>query len=148
MAETMLGVLEASGTVHAMVVYGHDGLDELSTLARSSILETTLDSSGVSAFFWEWSRDLGIEQASREDLLGGDAQHNAARVHAVLSGERGPQRDVVLLNAGAGLLVAGKADSLESAMALAEESIDSGAGLEALRQLIRSSNEALAAGLG
>jgi anthranilate phosphoribosyltransferase len=117
-------VLHALGTERALVVYG-DGVDEL-----------PLDGSGVA---YDVSavgvrrrrvdaRRLGLQAAGRDELAGGDAEHNAQLIRAVLAGsERGPRRDVVLLNAGAALLAAGRARTLGRAIELAAQAIDHGA---------------------
>jgi anthranilate phosphoribosyltransferase len=149
LAEKMLGVLEATGAIHAMVVYGHDGLDELSTSAPSTILETYLDTDGrrVRKDAIIDPAALGLATAKREDLLGGDPQHNATRARAILSGEHGPQRDIVVLNAGAALLVAGRAEDLETAMGLAEQALDDGAAAHALELLVETSRAAADEGL-
>jgi anthranilate phosphoribosyltransferase len=143
MAEKMLLVLEANGAEEVMVVFGHDGLDELSVSASSTILASRRAADG--SFERETlevdPRSLGINFAQREALRGGDAVHNAARVHALLGGERGPQRDFLLLNAAAALQVAGLATSLEAGMLLAAEVIDQGAATEALQRLIAISRE-------
>jgi anthranilate phosphoribosyltransferase len=143
MAEKMLLVLEANGAEEVMVVFGHDGLDELSVSASSTILASRRAADG--SFERETlevdPRALGINFAQREALRGGDAAHNAARVHALLGGEHGPQRDFLLLNAAAALQVAGLATSLEAGMLLAAEVIDQGAATEALQRLVATSRE-------
>ncbi len=149
MAEKMLGVLEANGVRHAMVLYGHDGLDELSTVAASTVLESYLDGAGarVRRVVEVDARALGLARASADDLRGGDAAENAGRSLAILSGERGPQRDLVVLNAAAGLVVAGLAPDLEGGLKLAEETLDSGAAREVLERLVEASRRAAADGL-
>jgi anthranilate phosphoribosyltransferase len=133
MAERMLGVLQANGAVRALVVYGHDGLDELTTTTTSTVLalregsisEQTVDPD-----------DFGIPRAQPDELLGGSADVNAAAAERVLAGDRGPHRDIVLLNAAAGLLAAGIADDLAGGYEAATTSLDDGkaaAVLEALR---------------
>jgi anthranilate phosphoribosyltransferase len=144
MAEKVLGVLEASETLHAMVFYGHDGLDEISTVTTSVVFETSIDADGQRV---RSRRELdptafGIARARPADLLGGDPAHNAQRVRAVLEGERGPQRDIVLLNAAAALVVAGIASDFPDGLATSGESIDSGAALRALDGLIATSTAA------
>ncbi|MGH9296933.1 MAG: anthranilate phosphoribosyltransferase, partial [Acidimicrobiales bacterium] len=114
MAERVLSVLEANSAEHAMVVFGHDGLDELSTVAPSTLLETVRRSDGS----YERSTaevnatDFGIAPASAEELRGGSPETNARLVRAVFSGEVGPRREFVALNAGAALKVAGLTGSL------------------------------------
>jgi anthranilate phosphoribosyltransferase len=143
MAEKMLLVLEANGAEDVMVVFGHDGLDELSVSATSTILvsKRAADGSFERETLVVDPRSLGINYAQPEALRGGDAVHNAARVHALLDGERGPQRDFLLLNAAAALQVAGLATSLEAGIQLAGDVIDSGAAMEALQRLVAASRE-------
>jgi anthranilate phosphoribosyltransferase len=96
----IVGVFQTRGAT-ALVFRGDDGLDELTTTGHSHIWEV---SRGLVTEHDLDPRDLGIDRASIDDLLGGDAAHNAAIVRAVLSGEKGPVRDIVLLNAAAGLV--------------------------------------------
>jgi anthranilate phosphoribosyltransferase len=143
MAEKMLGVLEANGSTNVMVVYGHDGLDELSVSAPSTILHSVLiDGSHQRSVIEIDPRELGIDFAPQHELQGGDAGFNATRVHALLAGEVGPQRDFLLINSAAALLVAGLVDTLADGMALAGESVDSGAAMSSLLRLIAASRRA------
>jgi anthranilate phosphoribosyltransferase len=144
MAETMLGVLETNGATHAMVLFGHDGLDELSTVATSTVLETRLTGSGgrERRRYEVDARQLGLPAAVLSDLAGGDPEDNARHVREVLGGSPGPRRDVVLLNSAAGLVVAGLAPDLAAGVALAAATIDSGRAAGALEGLIRVSNVA------
>jgi anthranilate phosphoribosyltransferase len=123
MAQKVLGVLAANGAEHAMVVYGHDGLDELTTVDTSTILEWR---DGVVRTIEVDPGALGLKPATREQLLGGDAATNALAAHAVLDGTPGPQRDVVILNAAAALVVAGIATDLADGLERAGASIDGG----------------------
>jgi anthranilate phosphoribosyltransferase len=135
--EPIAHVLGRLGAKRAWVVHGADGLDELTTTGISHV--AVLDAGIVSTF--EISpRNAGLPEARLQDLIGGDAQENAAHLRAVLQGMQGPFRDIVLLNAAAALLVAGKATTLREGVALAAESIDSGkakAVLDALVELSR-----------
>jgi anthranilate phosphoribosyltransferase len=148
MAETMLGVLEASGCVHAIVCFGHDGLDELTTTTTSTIYESLLDANGhrrrVRSTFDP--RDVGITLSEPAALIGGAAAHNAERLRAIFGGERGPQHDFVVLNAAAALVVGGKAADLGEGVELAVATIDSGAAAGAVDRLVSSSQAAAAAG--
>jgi anthranilate phosphoribosyltransferase len=143
MAEKMLLVLEANGAEAVMVLFGHDGLDELSVCGPSTILASRRAADG--SFERETvevdPRSFDIAYADPDELRGGDAAHNADRVRAILGGERGPQRDFVLLNAAAALHVAGLAASLEAGVVLAADVVDSGAATEALRRLVVTSRE-------
>ena len=149
MAEKMLGVLEAGGAEHAIVCYGEDGLDELSTTAPSMVLETRLGPDGerIHDRYHLDASELGLERAPPEELRGGEPSKNAHRIEAVLSGEPGPQRDVVCLNAAAALYVAGAAKDLRDGVALASETIDSGAAAAALARLVEVSTRAREEGL-
>ena len=84
---------------------------------------------------------FGIASASAEDIVGGTGEENARITKAILSGEKGPKRDIILLNAGAALYVAGKAADIKEGMALAAESIDSGKAMEVLNKLIAFTNK-------
>lgn len=143
MAEKMLGVLEANGSTNVMVVFGHDGLDEISVSGPSTILHSILLEGVHQRSVTELDpRTLGIELSATATLQGGDASFNATRVHAVLGGELGPQRDFLLLNAAAALLVAGVVETLLDGVALATECVDSGAATNALMRLIAASRRA------
>ncbi|HTB22367.1 MAG TPA: anthranilate phosphoribosyltransferase [bacterium] len=136
--EPVAEVLARLGTEHAWVVHGLDGMDELSTCDETRVAE--VKGAKVRSFYVN-AGDLGIEQALPRDLAGGDAQTNARMTLAVLKGEKGPHRDIVLLNAAAALLVAGAAESIQAALPLAVRSIDSGAAaakLDALKRLSSS----------
>ena len=141
MAEKMIGVLEANGALHAMVVYGHDGLDELSTAGPSTVLETRLGEQGHERREYEIdARELGLARASSDQLRGGTPAQNAEHARRVLAGELGPHRDIVLLNAAAGFVVAGRATEMASALQMAEESIGSGAAAATLDKLVAVSS--------
>jgi anthranilate phosphoribosyltransferase len=149
MAERMIGVLEANGALHAMVVYGHDGLDELSTAAPSTIIETVAPTAGgfERREFVVDPSDLGIALSGPGDLAGGDASTNASAARRVLAGDPGPHRDVVVLNAAAGFVVADRVPDLRAGIDLAQATIDSGAAGAALAHFIEVSQSAAAAGL-
>lgn len=143
MAEKMLGVLEANGAVDVMVVYGHDGLDELSMSAPSTILHSRRVGEHFVREVVELDpRSLGLSFCDPDALRGGDAEVNASRVRALLGGEEGPQRDFLLLNAAAALQIAGHVSSIEDGLLRAAESIDSGAAMNALLRLIVASKRA------
>jgi anthranilate phosphoribosyltransferase len=147
MAEKMLGVLVANGARRAMVVHGADGLDELSTTGPSSVLEAVVAAEGAAPEVGRTVVDpaaLGIAPCSLEDLRGGDAGHNAEVVRRVLGGDRGPHRDIALLNAAAALVVCGSAADLAEGMAEAARSVDDGKAAAVLDGLVRASQEAAA----
>jgi anthranilate phosphoribosyltransferase len=124
-----LGVL---GTERAWVVHGAGGLDELSTLGHTKVSELR---AGTVNTFYVHPTDVGLPRASLSDLAGGSAVENADMVRQLLEGERGPRRDIVLLNAGAALLVAGVAGSLADGVVGAAASLDSGRARMALDRL-------------
>jgi anthranilate phosphoribosyltransferase len=135
--EPVAEVLARLGTERAWVVHGLDGMDELSTCDESRVAEVR---DGKVRSFYVKASDLGLAEAHPGDLQGGDADANAKATLAVLAGEAGPHRDIVLLNASAALLVAGMADSIQAALPLAQQSIDSGAAAKKLDLLKRLSN--------
>lgn len=141
MAEKMLGVLEAFGSHHAIVCYGNDGLDELSTVTTSTIFESSLSSEGIRVrrSYQLDPQDFDLEPATLEDLRGGTAAHNGTRLRAVLAGEKGAQRDIIILNAAAALVVADLAEDMTMGLTLAERSIDSGAAFAVLENLVATS---------
>jgi anthranilate phosphoribosyltransferase len=142
MADRMAGVLQVNGAVRALIVHGGDGLDELTTTGPSTVVE--LRDGAVTT--WEIDpRSLGLPRADREDLVGGDAHINADLARRVLAGEHGPHRDIISLNAGAALVVAGLADDVEAGIAAARASIDSGAAVGALNRLVEVSQREAAA---
>ncbi|MEO6121599.1 MAG: anthranilate phosphoribosyltransferase, partial [Acidimicrobiales bacterium] len=129
MAETMLGVLAANGAVRAMVVYGHDGLDELTTTTTSTVLE--LCDGEVRRGVVDPSA-LGMAHATAGQLRGGGPAANAEVSRRVLDGEAGAHRDLVVLNAAAAMVVAGVAADLVDGLAAARASLDDGAAAGAL----------------
>jgi anthranilate phosphoribosyltransferase len=134
--EPIAEVLAKLGSRHAWVVHGRDGLDELSTTGPTLVAELK---DGAVSTFEVTPEDAGLARASLDALKGGDAAVNAAALRDVLDGVAGAYRDIVLMNAGAALVVGGKADDLRAGVALAAKSIDSGAAREALERLIAAS---------
>jgi anthranilate phosphoribosyltransferase len=139
MAERMIAVLGLLGIERAMVFFGHDGLDELTTTTTSTVYE--LDHGELRTVNIDAST-FGLPHATRAALAGGDAMHNAGIVKRVLGGEPGPARDIVVLNAGAALVVAGLADDLAGAIELAQAVIDDGRAAARLDALIATSTAA------
>jgi anthranilate phosphoribosyltransferase len=119
-----------------MVVHGHDGLDELTITGGSTIFE--LRDGAVETYDID-PAELGLEVVSAAAVKGGDERTNAELARRVFGGETGPYRDIVALNAAAGLVVAGLADSLADGLDAARSSIDDGLALRALDTLIRVS---------
>ncbi|MEP7059159.1 MAG: anthranilate phosphoribosyltransferase [Actinomycetota bacterium] len=123
MLPLMAEVLARRG-VRAKLFRGEDGLDELTTTGISTVLDVR---DGAVREVHLDPADIGLARATHADLAGGDAAHSADIVRSILSGEHGPRRDVVLLNAGAALEVAGKAGGIDQGITMAAEAIDSGA---------------------
>jgi anthranilate phosphoribosyltransferase len=136
--EPIARVLGLLGAERAWVVHGADGLDELTTTGISHV--AVLDGGNVSTFKVS-PKNAGLPEAKPEDLIGGDAAENAAHIRAVLEGMEGPFRNIVLLNAAAALLVAGKAKTLREGVTLAAESIDSGKAKGVLEALVKLSHD-------
>jgi anthranilate phosphoribosyltransferase len=120
------------GAERAWVVHGAGGLDELSTLGHTKVSELN---GGTVNTFYVHPADVGLPVAAAADLSGGSAAENAAIVEAVLAGDPGHRRDVVLLNAAAALLIAGRVPSIQDGLMLAAESLDSGRARVALVRL-------------
>ena len=116
-----------------MVFHGRDGLDEISTTTTTKISQLR-KGGNVNTFEYD-APDLGISQVTLFDLQGGKPEENAVIIEAILKGETGPKRDIVLLNAAAGIVVGGKAQTLEEGLKLASESVNSGAASHVLNQL-------------
>lgn len=137
LVEPLAQVLINLGVSRGMVVYGQDKLDEISLSAPTSVCEIR---DGWFKSYVITPEDFGFARCAKEDLTGGTPEENAQITLAVLHGEKGHKRNAVLLNAGAALYLAGKADSVKAGTVLAAELIDSGRALETLRRLIEISN--------
>jgi anthranilate phosphoribosyltransferase len=133
LTELLARALLLLGAERAWVVHGADGLDELSTTGYTKVSECRGKS--VQTFYVHPS-EYGLAKASLDALRGGDAQVNAAIVRDVLDGRLGPPRDIVLLNAGAALFIAGHANTVRDGISRAAEAIDSGRAKQILHQLI------------
>ncbi|WP_319485145.1 anthranilate phosphoribosyltransferase [uncultured Cohaesibacter sp.] len=120
-------------------VYGAGGLDEISTLGETQVAQLK---DGEITEFTLVPEDYGIKRVTIEDVRGGDCQHNAKALTAVLEGEKGAYRDIVLMNAAAGLLLGDKVSDYKEGIALAAELIDSGKALATLKKLVEVSNRA------
>jgi len=134
-AGLMAAALRALGTDRSFVVHGHGGLDEISTTGPTDVHQVT--AGGVIKHVWE-PEDFGVKRAEIGALKGGDAARNAAIVREILEGQSGAKRDIVLVNATAGLVAAGLAADLGAGMEAAARSIDSGAALAKLELLRKS----------
>ncbi|MGB2706028.1 MAG: anthranilate phosphoribosyltransferase [Candidatus Omnitrophota bacterium] len=135
---TLAEVLKNLGSTAAMVVYGRDGLDEITTTDMTAVAELKNNEIKIYAVCPE---DVDIKRSQKEDLKGGDAAFNAKIALGVLNGEKGPRRDIGLLNAGAAIYVTGMAATLAEGIKKAEESIDSGRALEKLKKLKEFTNK-------
>jgi anthranilate phosphoribosyltransferase len=138
----MAGALAELGVERALVVHSVDGLDEISIAGPTSVREIT--SAGTEAYVVT-PEDFGIETSAIGELQGGDPETNARIFMAVLEGDRGAARDCALMNAGAALLVSGRAGSLKEGTERAGEALDSGAAMKTLVALRDSSRRARAA---
>jgi anthranilate phosphoribosyltransferase len=138
LADLVARALLMLGSERAWVVHGLDGIDEISTTGYTRVLECR--DGGVNAFYIH-PAEFGLPKASPLDLQGGDAGQNASIVCAVLDGERGAARDVVLLNAGAALFVAGAAGSVTEGIAQAASAVDGGVAKATLEKMVRSSQK-------
>lgn len=142
LVQPLAQVLISLGVRRGMVVYGQDKLDEISLSAPTTVCEIKDG--------WFKSRvitpeEFGFARCAREDLKGGTPAENAAITRAILNGAQGHKRNAVLLNAGAALYIAGKADTMADSVALARELIDSGAAARTLEKLIAVSNREVGA---
>lgn len=138
LTETHAQVLKNLGTLHAFIVHGADGLDEITTTTTTRISE--LFKGEVNTYTLD-PTTLGIPKTEQESLLGGTPEENAEITTNILKGQMGPKRDIVLLNAGAAIVTGGKAANLETGIKLAADSIDSGRAFEKLEELRVISNE-------
>ena len=137
LTELLARSLALLGSERAWVVHGADGLDELSTTGYTKISECRGDAVQT---FYVHPAEFGLAKATPESLKGADAVTNTGIVRGVLKGDPGPARDVVLLNAGAALLVGGKADTVKDGIAAAARAIDSGAAMAVLEKLVAVSH--------
>ncbi len=136
-AELMAQALAALGLQKGFVVHGADGLDEITTTGETFALE--IHRGAIAHHTWT-PADFGVKKATLADLKGGDRAANVEIARAILNGDPGPKRDIVLVNASAALVAAGKAADFLSGAALAEGSIDSGKALAKMQELIRFTN--------
>jgi anthranilate phosphoribosyltransferase len=142
LTELMAHALRLLGTRRAWVVHGAEGIDEISIAGYTKVAECR---DGAVHTFYIHPSEFGVSKGTVGELKGGDARVNAEIVGGVLAGQKGPARDVVLLNAGAALFVAGAVDSVRHGVRRAAEAIDSGAARRTLDTMVRLSQaEALA----
>jgi anthranilate phosphoribosyltransferase len=139
MIEPMVHTLGRLGSKHVLAFHGDQGLDELSTSGPSEVYEL------VEGEVRRWRIDpeeLGLPVAPLEAVAGGSADENAATIRSVLAGEPGPRRDIVLLNAAAGLVAAGIAPDVADGLRRAAEAVDSGEASRRLDRLVATSTAA------
>lgn len=137
--EPLAKVLSNLGVVRALVVYGQDRLDEISSGAPTSVCEID---HGSFRNYVITPEQFGFVRSSKEELVGGTPAENAEITRAILNGEKGARRNAVVMNAGAALYVAQKAETIEAGVLLAESLIDSGAALKKLNEFIAATNNA------
>lgn len=138
LTESLAHVLKNFGTHRAFIVHGGDGLDEITTTTVTQVSE--LVGGEVNTYALD-PVEFGVPAAQSSDLRGGTPEENAEMTLSVLRGEKGPKRDIVLLNAAAAIVAGGKAEDITAGLAAANESIDSGRALEKLEGLKAKSNE-------
>ncbi len=132
LTEPMAHVLKNLGLKRAMVVHGSDGLDEITTAGKTFVSEYN----GHEVFSYDIDpSELGMAQAKPGDFAGGDVLANAGIATAILKGETGPRRDIVILNAAYALYIAGAVDNLPQGLRMAEHAVDSGRALDKLNDL-------------
>jgi len=138
LTEALANAVGNLGAEHAMVVNGKDGLDEITVTSKTVVSEWK---NGDLTSYTLNPVDYGIPLAKSDDLVGGDAEENANITISVLTGESGPKRNIVLLNAAAAIYVSGVAPSIEKGLVMAETAIDSGAALKKLNEIRKVTNE-------
>ncbi|MGM0403900.1 MAG: anthranilate phosphoribosyltransferase [Thermodesulfobacteriota bacterium] len=133
LTEMFAAALKLLGTKRAMVVHGHDGLDEISVCAPTRVSE--VKDNRISTYDISPETFFGQRDA-QEEITGGDPGTNAEITRAVLSGKKGARRDVVLINSGAALVIAGRAEGIKTGIKMAKDAIDSGAAKDKLEALV------------
>ncbi len=130
-------VLQSLGARHAFVVHGEDGLDEITLTCNTKISE--LNNQNIKDYYLD-PTEVGFEYCSEQDLKGGSAEDNATILRELLDGKGGPKRDIVLLNASAAIVAAGRASNFKEGIEVAKKSIDSGEARQKLKDLCRLSH--------
>ncbi|ADB51274.1 anthranilate phosphoribosyltransferase [Conexibacter woesei] len=136
--ETIAGAFARLGATHVLIASSDDGLDELSTVAPTRVIEVR---DGEISEFRISAADVGLDTAAYDDLRGGTPDVNAEVTRRILAGERGAPRDIAVLNAGAGIYASGRADTLEAGVRAAEAAIDSGAARATLTNYVTQTQE-------
>ncbi|MCJ7655315.1 MAG: anthranilate phosphoribosyltransferase, partial [Dehalococcoidia bacterium] len=134
--EKLALVLQGLGCQHALLVHGEDGLDEITITGKTHVCE--LKDGNIKRYTIS-PEDLGLSRASSDSIKGGGIKANADFLRNILAGALGPQRDVVLMNAAAALVVGDKAKTFQQGVAIAKEVIDNGKATAKLDQLIELS---------
>ena len=138
LTELLAKVLIHLGTKHCFLVYGMDGLDEITLTDRTRVSE---GKGGVVSSYYLDPRDFGLERVRLKDLAGGTAEENAHITREILRGRKGPKRDLVCLNAAPAFVACRKAKTLQEGFELAGRMIDTGAAMEKLERLISFTNK-------
>ncbi|MFQ5957164.1 MAG: anthranilate phosphoribosyltransferase [Candidatus Brocadiales bacterium] len=133
LTDTLAQVLRNLGAEYALVVHGLDGLDEITTSDRTKITE--LKAGDIIRGYYIQPEEFGIERSRPEDLAARDPEESAQTIREVLDGDKGPKRDVVLLNAAAAIMVGGVAKDMQEGLRQAAQSIDSGRAKDSLQKL-------------
>jgi anthranilate phosphoribosyltransferase len=131
--DVIAGALARLGARRALVVSSADGLDELSTSGATRVME--VEDGSVRAYDVT-PEDVGLERSAYEDVAGGPPEANAATTRRIFTGERGPARDLAVLNAGAAIYAAGRADDMAAGVRAAEAAVDGGGAADALARLV------------
>ncbi len=137
LCEPMAKVLSILGTQRALVVHG-SGMDEISNTGETKVVE--LKNSKIAAYTLT-PEELGIRRAQVSEIAGGTPEENAKDIVEVLKGKKGAKRDIIVINAGAALLVGGKAETIGLGITMATKSIDSGAALEKLKDFVKAAGD-------
>ena len=138
LVEPLARVISNLGVKNAMVVYGNDGLDEISMSAPTTLCEVK---DGWLRSYEITPEQFGFKRCSKSELSGGTPVENAVILRSILNGEKGAKRDAAVLNAAAALYITGKYETIDIAVGVAEEIIDSGKAMDKLNEFIRYSNE-------
>ncbi len=139
LVDTVARVLDRMGVRNALVVHGRDGMDEITVCDETSCCEVR---HGSFERYVLSPEEFGFDRSPKDSLVGGGPEENAAITRSVLSGSKGPRRDAVLMNAGAGLYTAGKAKTIAEGIEMAENAIDSGEALRRLDMFVRMTGDA------
>jgi anthranilate phosphoribosyltransferase len=137
LTEKMATVLKMLGCQHALVVHGEDGLDEITITGKtfvSELKDNTIKNYEIAP------EDIGLQRTKSDTLKGGTAKENAELLHSILSGKKGAQRDIVLMNAAAALVAGNKVATLQQGITLASKAIDSGNAWQKVEELVKFSH--------